>query len=131
MEVAFCALADHANETREGKLNVIGVFDRISAKDFPAQHHAMAIVLRFRTRYQDSEESHRIRVTMEGPDGDKLVNINGEISVGTMQPGQIGHQNAIFNIANAKFERSGTYVVRVFIDGEQETEAPLTVRQIG
>ena len=47
MDIDLALLADAATIDGSGKLNILGVFDRISASAFPAQHGRMAMVLRF------------------------------------------------------------------------------------
>lgn len=38
IEVTIGLVADYANVTREGKLNIVGTFDKIYAQNVPAQH---------------------------------------------------------------------------------------------
>lgn len=45
MEVSLALLADYANVTREGKLNLLGLFDRIDARAVPWVHPQMQLVL--------------------------------------------------------------------------------------
>ncbi len=47
MNVAFALLADAANVSREGKLNILGAFDRIYGSKFPLTWPRMMLVMRF------------------------------------------------------------------------------------
>ena len=47
MDVTLAVLADHANVSDQGKLNILGIFDRILASNFPAVHPQLHPVLRF------------------------------------------------------------------------------------
>ena len=38
MEVKVALLADGANVSREGKLNLLGIFDTLFARSFPTTH---------------------------------------------------------------------------------------------
>ena len=48
MEVQVAVLADCANVAAGEKLNIMGIFDTIFARDFPTVHPFMALALRFR-----------------------------------------------------------------------------------
>ena len=47
MRVKLALLADSANVSREGKLNLLGIFDAIFARELPTSHPHMHLVLRF------------------------------------------------------------------------------------
>jgi len=44
MKLTLFLAADYANITREGKLNVMGIFNDIYARTFPARHSSMHLV---------------------------------------------------------------------------------------
>ena len=46
MELTLALLADYANISREGKLNIMGIFEQIFALSFPAVHAQLQLVLR-------------------------------------------------------------------------------------
>ena len=46
MKVNLALLADGANVSREGKLNILGIFDTIHAGKFPVVHAQMRLVVR-------------------------------------------------------------------------------------
>lgn len=127
MMVDMCVLADAANTTHEGKLNVLGIFDRLGVGSLPAVHKQMAVVLRLRVEFADGRDAHTVRLAMEDPDGKKLVDLEGETRVGEVEPGSFTHTNQVFNVRDLRFEKEGTYRVRVWLDGEQAAEQPLSV----
>lgn len=129
MQVDFCALADAANTTAGGKLNVLGVFDRVGVKSLPAVHKQMAIVLRIRVEYADARDEHDLRLALENPDGKKLVDLEGATRVGEIEPGTFSHTNQIFNLRDIRFEEEGVHRIRVWLDGELAAEQPLAVRR--
>jgi len=47
MEVVLAVLADYANVSQEGKLNIMGIFDIISSEKFPTFHPEMKLVVQF------------------------------------------------------------------------------------
>ena len=55
-------IADEANISQEGKLNVLGAFDRIAATSFPMVHPKMVFLFRLEARYGDGGASVPVRV---------------------------------------------------------------------
>ena len=80
MHVDIFTLCDFAQESG-GKLTVVGAFDTVFARQFPAMHPFMCLALRLRF-YIHEEGTHPIRIEFAGPDGAEVVNpIEGELSV--------------------------------------------------
>ena len=61
MEIDLALLADAATVDGSGKLNILGVFDRLTAAHFPAQHGRISLVLRFQATVQDAGR-HQIQI---------------------------------------------------------------------
>ena len=127
MKVDFCAMADAANTTPQGKLNLLGVFDRLAVQSFPAVHKQMSLVLRLRVEFADGGREHAVRMALENPDGKKLVDLEGSTRVGEVEPGAFSHTNQIFNLRELRFEEAGVHRFRVWLDGELAAEQPLSV----
>src|SRR6266516_902993 len=58
MEVKLALLADGANVSREGKLNLLGIFDTLFARSFPTTHPQMQLVIRFEAAAHERSEEH-------------------------------------------------------------------------
>ncbi len=125
MKLTFIALADFVNEVQGGKLNVLGIFDTIGAKDFPTTHVQMSLVLRFSCDFADSEKERAIRVQFEAPNGATFLDFAAKIPIPTMQPGQSGMTNQTLNLVGVEFKDPGTYIVRVYVEDEIAGEIPL------
>lgn len=120
MQVALAALADSANTTETGKLNLLGVFDSIQGRDFPLSHPAMAFAFRLRAEHRDRQQTHGVRVSLIDMDGNELFNADGEVPIGRIEPGQFQHANMIFNVHGSRFEEPGRYRFRIELEGEEE-----------
>lgn len=129
MEVTLFELADHASQDERGKLNINGIFDTLGVADFPAVHQQLHLVVRFRAEYADSGESYRARVVAERPNGSKLFNLQSGIQVGQLEPGEYSHSNTVFRVGNARFEESGVFMFRIYLDGEVQRQLPLQVKK--
>ena len=69
MQVKLAVLADYANVTAEGKLNILGIFDRINLVQVPAVHPQMHLVLRLEARAAERDRVHRVEIRLHDPQG--------------------------------------------------------------
>lgn len=125
MKLTVLTLADYVNTAEGGKLNILGIFDKIGAKEFPTRHGPMTIVLRFLCDYADSEEEPTVKIQLEAPSGKKLVDVTVKIRIPTMQPGQPATVNQVLQLVGVEFKQSGTYPIRVYVEDELAGEIPL------
>ena len=129
MNIEAFLLCDAATE-QQGKLNVLGAFDTIYAKQLPAIHPACAIALRI--RFEISEEgSHPVKILVidedAKPAGPKL---EGNINVKVREGMDSMIANLVLNIQRLKFEKYGQYRIDLIIDNQKITDLPFTVREV-
>ena len=68
MKVEVFVLCDAATIDAGGKLNILGIFDRIHAKEAPASHPLCSLAIRL--RFERIEEGpKRVRVSFVNADG--------------------------------------------------------------
>ena len=126
MEIDLALLADAATIDASGKLNILGIFDRIGVTQFPAQHGRVTLVLRF-TAGTSEIGSHEVHIRMSDPDGAEVLSLNGEIQLGgrAAQDGiRVPH---ILNLDGLVFAGPGMYSFDVKVDGEHHVSLPLSV----
>ena len=128
MEVDLALLADAATVDGSGKLNVLGIFDRISATEFPAQHGRMALVLRFSTSIAEAG-NHAVEIKLLGPEAQEIVRLDGTMQVGPGDPMTGGGVKVpqVLNLDGLVFESPGLYTFDVRIDGEHHAAVPLQI----
>ncbi len=127
MEIDLALLADAATIDASGKLNILGIFDRIGVTQFPAQHGRVALVLRF-TAGTSEIGSHEVHIRMSDPGGAEVLSLNGEIQL----VGGAAAQNGIrvphiLNLDGLVFTGPGMYSFDVKVDGEHHVSLPLSV----
>ena len=127
MDVTFAVVADYANVSREGKLNVMGIFDRVFARQVPARFPPMQLVIRLEADYAEIGDDHAIRVQLSDPDGEAVVDIDGSFTPRGGQPGQKTSVNHILQLGNVPLQATGTHRVLVWIDGDLKREVPIHV----
>ena len=129
MKIEIFALCDAATE-QQGKLNILGTFDKIWAKEAPCTHPACALAVRM--RFQKIEEGkHHIKVTFADEDGKPVLPaLNGDFDV-RFPPDAFSHvQNLILNIQRLKLENYGEYSLDLAVDNRLEASIPLELKQV-
>jgi len=133
MEIDIAVLADAANITTEGKLNITGIFDQITASVFPTVWPSCTLIIRL-VGHQSETGEHKINVRIADEDGKELSRLNGEIKLNRKRNvSSVRSLQAplIFNIVNLQLPRPGTYTFDVLIDGRFEVGVPLHVEEAG
>lgn len=126
MDIELFTLCDAATESA-GKLNILGCFDRIIARQLPTLHPHCAIALRLRfDRIEEGE--HRVKINLVDDDGKPVFpGLDGNISVRMPPDGPSVCANMILNLNGLKFEKAGQYAVDLAIDGRHERSLPVYV----
>lgn len=111
----MAVLADEANVSQEGKLNLLGIFDRIAAAEFPVVHPKLVFAFRVEAEFADGGRMFPVRVSMEDEDGEALFDAAGELMAPHVAPGEYSTANQLFSLVGIQFPRAGLYrfVVRV------------------
>jgi hypothetical protein len=128
MEVDLALLADAATIDAAGKLNILGVFDRISTGSFPAQHGHMVLVLRFAAGV-DEIGKHEVQISLRDPRGQRVAQLNGDMQLGTGRKGVIEGLKVphVLHLDGMVFPVPGQYAFDVIVDGEHHATVPLHV----
>lgn len=130
MEVSLALLADAANISREGKLNVLGAFTSIGASAFPARHPSMQLVLEMDASISEVGTVKKIEVKLLDQDGQMLGEVTGEIKVQRpAEPGQRVHFGMVIPLTDVVFLKAGRHVFDVLIDGISLRQVPLTITE--
>ena len=118
MDITFAQLADQANISREGKLNLLGIFDTLHSPKFPTTHPQMQIVIRFELPRVELGRSHKIEIHLVDEDGKKLFGIDGNIMVQNPNPrSHMIHSDQIITLNNLVIPKPGRYEFLILIDG--------------
>lgn len=128
MEVDLSVIADAANVSQEGKLNILGVFDTIWAREFPFRHAAMVFVLRISADFTE-RGSHHLDVRLIDADGEQLFKAEGPIQVPESAPGVAVKPHVIMGLGGVSFKRAGDYSFEVMVDSQHLRSVPLYVKE--
>jgi len=128
MEIEIFTLCDFAQDN-QSKLTVVGTFDAIYSKQFPAQHPACSIACRLRFGVKETGD-HDFRLRLTDSDGTEVIQpIEGNIHIGNPPNGQFSSINIVVNFNQLQFTKPGRYSFELFIDGDWKSGLPLFLQQ--
>ena len=128
MELISASLCDFAADY-EGKLCVLGAFDTIWSKQYPAVHPQCSIAVRLLLREED-RGPHKLQVFFIDPDGRHLIPIeqgpNIDFEVPSLPPETFFlSRNFVLHFQGLPLPQPGQYEIRILIDGRTLSTLPL------
>jgi hypothetical protein len=128
MRARLAVLADAANITAEGKLNILGEFNVIVAARTPSKWTRMFLVLKLDADIGEIGK-HLFRIRTIDPDGKPIAqDITGEIEFTPPRyEGIPGSGPLIFEIRDAVFPTYGGYEFEIHVGGSKIQTVPLYV----
>lgn len=127
MELSLAALADAANISNFGKLNVLGIFQAIYTHEVPLQHPVMHLVLVFRMSAGEKGSPITIKVVLTDADG-QILGTPPEliIEVPAEHPGSPEFP-LLIAIKNLVLPRFGDYRFDILVNGLTVGNIPLHI----
>ena len=128
MRLEIFTLCDAATDSH-GKLNILGSFDTLYAKEEPVTHPACGVAVKIRfSRVEEAD--HRIKLTFADADG-KLVMppLDSAVKVRFGPEDPTATANLVLNIQRLRLPRFGEYTIDLAVDGRQEGTLPLYVKK--
>jgi hypothetical protein len=132
MRVTLAALADYANVTVDGKLNIMGIFQEINAPTLPFQLAQMFLVVSFSASPSEAPAQKQLNVKLLAEDGAEVVSTQQSLPV--QQPNRPGARiitNAVIGFGGLLFARPGDYAFSILVDGDEKESVPLRVNPPG
>jgi hypothetical protein len=129
MEMRMGVLADAANETKDGKLNILGVFFNIVALGLPVVQPSMTMVAQFHYTSGDAENPEGTPLTIEliDADGNEMGKQAGRIVLKPPEDGLPGTLNLVMALTNQVFERAGLYEFKIRFGQDTAATIPFHV----
>ena len=120
MKINFAHLSDYASISREGKLSVMGIFDRLTYAQVPAVHPVMYLAFEVELSRDELGQPFTLRIDLVDQDG-KLVNqvvAQGGIN---LKPGKtiditdVPHIPQVISFGSVTFQQHGGYNVNFWL----------------
>ena len=127
MKIPMAFVADEANVSQEGKLNVLGIFDRIVTAELPLIHPRMVFCFRVVAEPGDAGRALPVQVRLVDEAGEPLFEAAGDMVTPILPMGDVFSANQVFTLLGVQFPRPGTYRFTVTIGDAAPHETPLHV----
>jgi hypothetical protein len=125
MQLPIALLADYANITGDGKLNVMGLFTDINAPRFPARHAGMFLVLKFSLELGEVQLENELTVRLEDEDGQRVGELVTPLVFAQNERGDRLDHNHIIHFRDIIIPRPGRYQFSVYVNAEILGTVPL------
>lgn len=127
MEVTLAVVADYANITAEGKLNIMGVFDVVRTSTLPARLPQMRLVFMVEGQYAERDRHQEIEIVFQDPDGQTTLRLKGAFVLSGGVPGEplVSHQ--ILELTDTPLFTAGVHLFAIFVNNSLLRQVKLTV----
>lgn len=131
MKLTLFLAADYANITREGKLNVMGIFHDIYATTFPARHPSMHLVATLVAELGEYGQTRNFTITLLDPDGrNPIFDLSGQFQVPPGGQGRKPEVNMTFELKDLVFPKEGMYQFVLLVDKDHKGELSLYLNKL-
>lgn len=130
MKLHMALIADCANITADGKLNVMGVFDRINAYHFPARQPSMTIVFILDLELGEYNQEREMAIKLLDPDGRQTISISKKIQTPEQSVASKPRLQIIIDLRDVPFQKPGPYNFVIMIDKDHKGEIPIFLNKI-
>jgi Family of unknown function (DUF6941) len=130
MKIALLLNADYANVTKDGKLNVMGIFNSIHAPKFPARHSSIYLIMKLLPELGEYGQNRTLNVHLRDPDGKEIIHLSGPVQIPSPEGGKKPEVNTIFEFRDIIFPKEGHYQFVVLVDKDYKGDLSLYVEKI-
>jgi hypothetical protein len=127
MRVEIFTLCDAATTDAAGKLNILGSFDQLNAREAPVTHPQCALALKL--RFERLEEGpKRIRIAFVDSDGASVMpTLDTTTQVQFRPEASSATASLVLVIQQLKLPKFGEYSIDLAVDDRHEASIPLLV----
>lgn len=125
LQLELLTLCDHALTSKEGKLSIIGIFDRMFVQKVPSSFSRFFIVAVLTGK---PDNQHKILLSIKDPQGNEVLPGTREIA---LKLGSQGRSNIITDVVNLPLSVTGEYRVTLTEEKNKLGEKKFGVIQVG
>jgi hypothetical protein len=129
MKIPFAVIADGANVSREGKLNILGIFDTLFARKFPVTHPEMKLVMRVEASAEEAGFKHAIEIKLVDSAGGAVLGVKAEVVPRGVPGGKPLRMDQVVSLHNVTFKAPGAYRFAIIVDNGEKASVPLRVNE--
>jgi len=132
MHVLHILAADYANVTKDGKINVMGIFNRIFAHEFPTRQPEMHLIVKLDASPAEYDTVRKLTIKLLDETGkQEIVNWSRDIHIPIGSGAERAEISQILRLRDLVFPTPGTYQFSVIVDKDEEETLPITVALMG
>ncbi|MDP2627310.1 MAG: hypothetical protein Q8Q58_10445 [Candidatus Rokubacteria bacterium] len=132
MKVTLALLADYANVSADGKLNIMGIFDTIWVDRFPAVHPQMQLIMRLEASPAEAGSRRKLEIKLMTADGRQVLSVAAELGFelrDALQPiGETMRADHIITLGNLRFDAPGDYQFAILVNDDEKSTVPVKAR---
>jgi hypothetical protein len=130
MDVTVAVLADYANLSQDGKLNILGIFQEINPPVLPFTHPQMYLVLSLTAGPAEFNTTRNFRIPLLHSDGQEILAMEAQMRVpSARRPGSRAYINETIGLAGLTFPQAGDYSFHILIGDDEKAVVPLHVNE--
>lgn len=118
MKVSFAVMADAANATKEGKVNLLGAFTVVSTQAVPSHLASCALVVILQPDQEDIGAESTIKLEWVDPDSETLLDIDWRIGIPLDVPCPIPPINIVQGIPALPLAKFGPHEMVIQCPGD-------------
>jgi hypothetical protein len=131
VKIAFAHLCDFAFRGENGKLGVIGIFERLAGQEFPLRHPMAYLAIGIEVDSAEIGGVIKLDVKVRNADGGTLIRFGVTFeSSGQAPPGTRIVAKHIVPIQNMAFQKPGRYEFAFFLNDHHDSAIPLDVEKL-
>jgi len=130
MDAVLFLAADFANHEASGKLNVLGIFNQIMAKEFPARHRRLYLVMRLVAQLGEFQTQHDLKIAFFDEDGHELGGQQQKIEIPRPERGKQAAVDLIVEVNDLQLPTPGRYEFKLIINRDVKSSLPIDVIQV-
>jgi len=129
MDLTLSLICDDARERPDGRIDVVGAYDELTAPGFPAVQSRMTVV--FVMEWADDETGvQSFRADLVDGTGERILTIEGETQVAPRAPGQARRRTRLIQpLQQIIFPRAGQYRFELLAGGDLHGACSLFVSE--
>jgi len=122
MKITYLGICDLASVTREGKLNLMGIFRQIFVQKLPTNYLKFTIVAIVAGKENSQEQ---ISIAIISPDQKTIINQQLKLQIGPA-----GTANMFFDVVNLPIQQTGEYQIRILQTDATLGETTLNILKV-
>jgi hypothetical protein len=128
VNVNFAHLCDYASVSREGKLSVMGIFDRITVAVVPSMHPMLYLAFQLELFPAELGRPFKVAIRVVDADGNAVLETDADAKIdGQAKPGEMARSPQVVGFASLPLRKAGRHSIDIFLNGDHKANTTFDV----